>query len=68
MGSPGVGTFHHVAGELFMMMTGTKLTHVPYHGEAPALIDLLGGQVQVMFTLLPSSITHIRAGELRRWR
>jgi tripartite-type tricarboxylate transporter receptor subunit TctC len=65
MASPGVGTFHHVAGELFMMMTGTKLVHVPYHGEAPALIDLLAGRVQVMFTLLPSSIMHIKAGDLR---
>ena len=65
MASPGVGTFHQVAGELFMLMTGTKLVHVPYHGEAPALIDLLAGRVQVMFTLLPSSITHIKAGDLR---
>jgi tripartite-type tricarboxylate transporter receptor subunit TctC len=65
MASPGVGTFHHVAGELFMMMTGTKLVHIPYHGEAPALIDLLAGRVEVMFTLLPSSIMHIKAGALR---
>jgi tripartite-type tricarboxylate transporter receptor subunit TctC len=65
MASPGVGTFHQVAGELFMLMTGTKLVHVPYHGEAPALIDLLAGRVQVMFTLMPSSIAHIKAGELR---
>ncbi len=65
MGSPGIGTFHHVAGELFMMMTGTQMVHVPYRGEAPALTDLLGGRLQVMFTLLPSSIAHIKAGELR---
>jgi tripartite-type tricarboxylate transporter receptor subunit TctC len=65
MGSAGIGSFHQVAGELFMMMTGTKMVHVPYRGEAPALTALLGNQIQVMFTLLPSSVAHIRAGDLR---
>jgi tripartite-type tricarboxylate transporter receptor subunit TctC len=65
MASPGSGTGPHLAGELFMMMTGTDMLHVPYRGAAPALTDLLGGQVQVMFDGLPSSIEHIRAGKLR---
>jgi tripartite-type tricarboxylate transporter receptor subunit TctC len=65
MGSAGVGTFHQVAGELFMMMTGTKMVHIPYRGEAPALTGLLANDIQVMFTLLPSSIAHIKAGDLR---
>ena len=55
----------HVAGELFKMMTGVNMVHVPYRGEAPALTDLLGGQVQVMFATMPSSIEYIRAGKLR---
>ena len=55
----------HVAGELFKMMAGVDMVHVPYRGEAPALTDLLGGQVQVMFAAMPSSIEHIRAGKLR---
>ena len=55
----------HVAGELFKMMTGVNMLHVPYRGAAPALTDLLGGQVQVMFDTMPSSIEHIRAGKLR---
>jgi tripartite-type tricarboxylate transporter receptor subunit TctC len=56
MGSPGIGTPPHVAGELFKMKTGVNMVHVPYRGSAPALTDLLGGQVQVMFTVPPSSI------------
>ena len=55
----------HVAGELFKMMTGVDMVHVPYRGAAPALTDLLGGQVQVMFGTMPSSIEYIRAGKLR---
>ena len=55
----------HVSGELFKMMTGVNMVHVPYRGSAPALIDLIGGQVQVMFDVLPASIEHIRAGKLR---
>jgi len=65
MGSSGSGASDHMAGELFKMMAGVKLVHVPYRGAAPALTDLLGGQVQVMFGSLPASIEHIRAGRLR---
>src|ERR1700735_3078939 len=65
MASSGVGTSVHLSGALFMMMTGTDLIHVPYRGAAPALTDMLGGQVQVMFDNLPSSIGHIQAGRLR---
>ena len=55
----------HVAGELFKMMAGVDMVHVPYRGGGPALTDLLGGQVQVMFAVPASSIEHIRAGKLR---
>jgi tripartite-type tricarboxylate transporter receptor subunit TctC len=65
MASAGIGTISHMAGELFAMMTGIALTHVPYRGAAPALTDMLGGQVQVMFDNAASSIEHIRAGRLR---
>jgi tripartite-type tricarboxylate transporter receptor subunit TctC len=65
MASGGNGTAAHVTGELFKMMTGINMTHVPYRGSAPALTDLIGGQVQVTFDPLPSSIEHIRAGKLR---
>jgi len=65
MSSAGSGTPQHVAGELFKMMTGVDMVHVPYRGAAPALTDLLGGQVQVMFDNLASSLTYIRAGKLR---
>jgi tripartite-type tricarboxylate transporter receptor subunit TctC len=65
MASSGNGTSVHVAGELFKMMTGVKMAHVPYRGAAPAVTDLLGGQVQVMFASMPSSIEYIRAGKLR---
>jgi tripartite-type tricarboxylate transporter receptor subunit TctC len=65
MASSGVGTSVHLSGALFMMMTGVELVHVPYRGAAPALTDMLGGQVQVMFDNLPSSIAHIQAGRLR---
>jgi len=63
--SSGNGTSIHLTGELFKMVTGVKMTHVPYKGSAPMLTDLLGGQVQVTFDNLPSSIEHIRAGKLR---
>jgi tripartite-type tricarboxylate transporter receptor subunit TctC len=63
--SGGVGATQHMAGELFKFMTGVDMRHVPYRGSAPALIDLLSGQVQVMFDLLPSSIGYIRQGQLR---
>jgi tripartite-type tricarboxylate transporter receptor subunit TctC len=65
MASPGIGTSVHLAGELFMMMAGVQLTHVPYRGGAPALADLIGGQVQVMFDVLPGSLAHVRAGDVR---
>ncbi len=63
--SAGVGTVQHVTGELFKMRTGVAMTHVPYRGQAPALTDLLAGQVQVMFDSMPASIEHIRSGRLR---
>jgi tripartite-type tricarboxylate transporter receptor subunit TctC len=65
MGSGGNGTAGHLSGELFKMMAGVNMIHVPYRGEAPALTDLLGGQVQVMFGTMPASIEYIRAGKLR---
>jgi tripartite-type tricarboxylate transporter receptor subunit TctC len=65
MASAGVGGPQHVAGELFKFMAGVDLVHVPYHGTTPALTDLLGGQVQVMFDVTPTSLAHIKAGELR---
>jgi tripartite-type tricarboxylate transporter receptor subunit TctC len=64
-GSAGIGSPNHVAGELFNIMAGVNLMHVPYRGIAPALNDLLGGQVQVAFAFMPSSIEFIRAGKLR---
>jgi tripartite-type tricarboxylate transporter receptor subunit TctC len=63
--SAGNGTSVHMSAELFRMMTGINMVHVPYRGSAPALTDLFGRQVQVMFDNLPSSIEHIRAGRLR---
>ena len=63
--SSGNGTSIHLSGELFKMMTGTTMTHVPYKGSAPMLTDLLGGQVQMTFDNMPSSINHIKAGKLR---
>jgi tripartite-type tricarboxylate transporter receptor subunit TctC len=65
MASSGNGTSPHVAGELFKMMAGVDVVHVPYRGAAPALTDLLGGQVQAMFASMPASIEYIRAGKLR---
>jgi tripartite-type tricarboxylate transporter receptor subunit TctC len=65
MGSGGVGTSIHVSGELFKMMTGIDMLHVPYRGGALALNDLIGGQLQVMFDTMPESIGFIRAGTLR---
>jgi tripartite-type tricarboxylate transporter receptor subunit TctC len=65
MGSGGVGSPGHVAGELFKMMTGVNLIHVPYRGASPAVTDLLGGQVQVTFTDMVTSLPYIRAGRLR---
>lgn len=65
MASPGNGTTPHLAGELFKMMAGVNMLHVAYHSAAPALTDLLGGQVQVMFPTMSSSIGYIRGGKLR---
>jgi tripartite-type tricarboxylate transporter receptor subunit TctC len=65
MASSGAGAAQHVAGELFMAMTGVQMNHVPYRGAAPALTDLISGQVQVFFDVTTSSIEHIKAGRLR---
>ena len=65
MASPGIGTGPHMAGELFNYMTGIEMTHVAYRGSAPALTDLLGGQVQVYFAPVSASAEYVKAGELR---
>ena len=65
MASSGIGSGPHVTGELFKMMAGVDMVHVPYRGGAPALTDLIGGQVQIMFDPMTSSIEHIRAGKVR---
>ena len=65
MGSGGNGSPAHVIGEYFKMMTGTDLTHVPYRGAAPAVTDLIGGQIQVAFTELATSLGHVKSGTLR---
>jgi tripartite-type tricarboxylate transporter receptor subunit TctC len=65
MASAGNGSQIHMAGELFKMMTGIDMVHVPYRGTGPALTDLLGGQVQVMFATMPAAIEHVKAGKLR---
>src|SRR3977135_3996549 len=65
MASSGNGTSVHLSGEMFMAMTGVKMQHVPYRGAAPAITDMLGGQVQVIFDNMPSIIQHIRGGALR---
>ena len=65
MASSGNGTSIHLSGELFKTMAGVDMVHVPYKGSAPALVDLVSGQVQLMFDNLPSSIAQIRGGKLR---
>jgi tripartite-type tricarboxylate transporter receptor subunit TctC len=65
MASLGIGTRTHLSGELFKMMTGVNMVHVPYRGDAPAVTDLISSQVQVMFCNTVSSIEHIKAGRLR---
>jgi tripartite-type tricarboxylate transporter receptor subunit TctC len=65
MASAGSGSVQQVAGELFKMMTGVDMVHVPYNGAGPAMVGLLGGQTQVMFDTTPGSIEHIKAGQLR---
>ena len=65
MGSGGVGATGHVAGELFQMLAGIEMQHVPYRGEAPALTDLIGGQIQVLFATVGSSLPYVKAGRVR---
>jgi tripartite-type tricarboxylate transporter receptor subunit TctC len=65
MGSAGTGTSNHLTGELFQSMTHTKLVHVPYKGSGPALVDLMGGQIDMIFDQLSASIGHIQSGKLR---
>jgi tripartite-type tricarboxylate transporter receptor subunit TctC len=65
MASAGNGNATHLAGELFKVMAHVEMTHVPYRGAAPAITDLLGGQVQIYFGSIPAAIEHIRAGKLR---
>jgi tripartite-type tricarboxylate transporter receptor subunit TctC len=65
MASGGVGSSNHISGELFKLMAGVRMVHVPYRGAAPALTDIINGQTQVMFSALTSSIEHINAGTLR---
>ena len=65
MASGGIGTVTHVSGELFKMMAGVDLVHVPYRGSPPALTDLIGGQMQVMFDTVPTSLGFLKAGKLR---
>jgi tripartite-type tricarboxylate transporter receptor subunit TctC len=64
-GSAGAGSALHMAAELFKYVSGTDITHVPYKGSAPALTDLMGGQIHMMFDSFPSAIPHVRAGKLR---
>ena len=64
-GSPGSGASPHVSGALFQSMTGAEITHIPYKGSAPAISDLLGNQIAIMFDNMPSAIQHVRSGKLR---
>jgi len=63
--SVGPGSAHHLIGEMFKIKTGANLTHIPYRGSAPAVVDLLGGQVSVMFDTIPSALPHIRDGKIK---
>jgi tripartite-type tricarboxylate transporter receptor subunit TctC len=65
MASAGTGTSTHLSGEMFMSMAGIKMQHMPYRGAGPAVSDMLGGQVQLIFDSMPSIIPHIRSGALR---
>ena len=65
MGSPGAGSTNHLAGEMFQLATGAKLTHVPYKGSGPALIDLMGGQIDLIFDQMTASIGYVKGGRLR---
>jgi len=64
-GSTGLGTAHHLIGEQFSDMTGVDILHVPYKGSAPALVDLMGGQIQIMFDTVASCLPHIKSGKIR---
>jgi tripartite-type tricarboxylate transporter receptor subunit TctC len=64
-GSSGVGGFGHVSGELFTLMTKTKMTHIPYKSSAPSLTDLIGGQIQVLFNNMISTVPHLKTNRLR---
>ena len=63
--SVGPGSAHHLIGEMFKIKTGANLTHIPYRGSAPAVVDLLGGQVSVMFDTIPSALPHIKDGKIK---
>jgi tripartite-type tricarboxylate transporter receptor subunit TctC len=65
MGSGGIGATGHVAGELFQMLANIRMQHVPYRGEAPALTDLIGGQIQVLFATIGSSMPYVKGGRVR---
>ncbi len=64
-GSAGAGSIFHLAGEMLEQQTGITLTHIPYKGAAPALVDTMGGQIQLMFTTIPTALPHIKSGKLR---
>jgi len=64
-GSPGTGSGSHLAGELFSMLSGVRLTHIPYKGSGPALTDLLGSQIQLIFGTILSTFPHVKSGKLR---
>jgi tripartite-type tricarboxylate transporter receptor subunit TctC len=64
-GSPGIGSSPHLAGEIFKSMSHVDITHVPYKGSAPALTDLLGGQIQMIFSTVPAAASYVRSGQLR---
>jgi tripartite-type tricarboxylate transporter receptor subunit TctC len=63
-GSAGIGSSQHMSGELFKMMAGIDMTHIPFRGTAPALQNLLGGQIQLMYASMPATLEHVRAGRL----
>lgn len=65
MGSPGAGSTNHLAGEMFQLATGVKFTHIPYKGSGPALIDLMGGQIDLIFDQMTASIGYVKGGKLR---
>ena len=63
--TPGAGTMQHLMAEYFKSVTGTQMMHVPYRGSAPAIVDIIAGNVHMMFETMPSAIQHIRAGSVR---